>query len=261
MLSLDDFCSSWRFEDTRIGLTIRILHDGWALDIPLAMMFVRSASFGNMLRISDPIHDRSSLTASNAMTLLFPRGTDPSCHRHASAAQILFPRPQSPPSSFLSIVSIINPFNAFHLPSTFPLASPTPCSPPPPNIRAILTPNLSFSAFPSFSLRFALPGRLPRLFNRIFFVSPSPGRFPSRPPLLASCVGRFSAAGSASPSDVRSVTNFFAGRRRFAGLDDGCDLLMRERRAECLMVRLSRFEERPRREVDIEVDGLRIEEE
>lgn len=92
----------------------------------------------------------------------------------------------------------------------------------------------SFSMLASFSFFFCAPGRLFKLLCRIFAS-----------PITLSSSLRVEVYGSASASDSRFVTSFLEGRRRF--LIVALNFSMRERRTECLMVRLSFFDVTPRR--------------
>ena len=75
-----------------------------------------------------------------------------------------------------------------------------------------------------FSFFFIAPGLLFKLRCLIFAV------------VVSECSAS-SAAGKASASDSRLVISFFDGRLRF--LLEGLDFSIRERRVECLMIRLS----------------------
>lgn len=101
---------------------------------------------------------------------------------------------------------------------------------------AILTPNLAISPFSNLSFLFNAPFLLRKLWCLIF-----PSRISAAPSPSAS-----SGSASARLSRELRVADFlFAPRRRgFEDLEMREEEEMRETKEECLMVRLSRFEER-----------------
>lgn len=113
---------------------------------------------------------------------------------------------------------------------------------------AILTPNLAISPFNNLSFLFNAPFLLLKLWCLIL-----PSRISAAPSPSAS-----SGRASARLSRELRVADFFAPRprRSFEDLEMREEEEMRETKEECLMVRLSRFEER--KESDVEALARKV---